>query len=224
MQTSIPRGQSAEWLVGVWTTGANVSAATVSLSAAPSSQKATFSVGCSHDGTASCSLGAVDANSAVRQLQARVSVPATATSVTSVRLTAVARAASAVTDPRAAATISVTAAGTAAVAAPITPLAGSSDPLSVGNLPFLNGTASTLSPGGNAAGLFPALNPSGDPAANGAGREVDKPLAATSALPEDQSVIGAQVAGLVALALAIVLAVTRLSIRRRPVPKPPLAK
>jgi hypothetical protein len=41
-------------------------------------------------------------------------------------------------------------------------------------------------------------------------------MANTSALPEGAPVVGAQLAGLVALALAFVVAVTRLSIRRRP--------
>jgi hypothetical protein len=45
-----------------------------------------------------------------------------------------------------------------------------------------------------------------------------RPVADTSALPEGAPVIGAQLAGLAALALAFVLAVTRLTIRRRPVP------
>lgn len=46
------------------------------------------------------------------------------------------------------------------------------------------------------------------------------PIANTAALPEGAPIIGAQVAGLLALALAFVLAVTRLSIRRRPAAKP----
>jgi len=46
------------------------------------------------------------------------------------------------------------------------------------------------------------------------------PIANTAALPEGAPIIGAQVAGLLALALAFLLAVTRLSIRRRPATKP----
>lgn len=46
------------------------------------------------------------------------------------------------------------------------------------------------------------------------------PIANTTALPEGAPIVGAQVAGLLALALAFVLAVTRLSIRHRPATKP----
>jgi len=41
------------------------------------------------------------------------------------------------------------------------------------------------------------------------------PVADTSALPQGTTVVGAQLAGLAALALGFVLAVTRLTIRRR---------
>jgi hypothetical protein len=43
-------------------------------------------------------------------------------------------------------------------------------------------------------------------------------VADESALPEGTSVIGAQLVGLGALAVAFLLAVTRLSIRKRPAP------
>lgn len=226
LQTSIPRGHSAEWLVGVWATGANAAGTTVRLSAAPAGEKAAFSVGCGTNGTASCKLGAVNAGSTVRLLQARVAVPATATSVTSVRLTAVAGATNSVTDPRAAVTISVTAAGTVAVPARITPLGGSTgiSLFPVGYLPFLKGTGATLSPGGDASGLFPALSPSAGPSSSVRGPESGSAVAATFPLPKGQSVMDAQIAGLAVLALAIALGVTGLLFRRRhPTPRPPAA-
>ena len=76
----------------------------------------------------------------------------------------------------------------------------------------------SLSPAaaGNAANLFPTLDPQPSPNAPSAPNKTRaRPVANTSALPESGPVIGAQVVGLSALALAFVLAVTRVSIRRR---------
>jgi hypothetical protein len=86
-------------------------------------------------------------------------------------------------------------------------------PLQVGSLPGIPsiGPAPVQSQAGSAAGLFPTVNPSPTPSSTGeagASRVAD-----TSALPEGASVVNAQLAGLAALAVAFVLAVTRLSIR-----------
>jgi hypothetical protein len=213
--------------VTAWAQGGDVPDATIRLMAAPASLKPTFSFGCgSHDGSTSCDLGALDAKSARRQLQAKIAVAASATTVTSVRLTAAARAAGLTTDPQASATISVTAASPASTnsadpSAPSAPGApGGPDvaPLTAGNLPYLPGASPVLSPGGNAAGLFPALTPSADPPAAKQDPQNTQPVANTSALPQDAPVIGAQLAGLAVLALAFLLAVARLSFRRRPTP------
>jgi len=92
-------------------------------------------------------------------------------------------------------------------------------PLPVGSLPRIPAASPSLSPGGNAATLFPTLAPK--PASTPtAGSAVEKArarqVANTAALPEGASVIGGQLIGLAALALAFVLAVVRLSVRRRP--------
>jgi hypothetical protein len=95
-------------------------------------------------------------------------------------------------------------------------------PLPVGSLPNIPGTSPTLSPGGNAAGLFPTLDPKPTPTSKPTPTPISvqkahgRPVADTTALPEGAPIAGAQIAGLGALALAVVLAVTRLSIRRRP--------
>ena len=222
-QASIHRGQSAQWIVSAWTKGGNVPDAIVRLVASPSSVTPEFSFGCgSHDGTSSCDLGAVDANSSQRQLQARVAVAATASAVTSVKLTAKVSAAHLPKDPAASATVTVTAAPTGSTGGTgVTggtggaPTTGTS-PLPVGNLPYLQ--SPQLSPGGNAASLFPAISPSADPATSKAGQDKTstRNVANTSAGPLGAPVVGAQLIGLSALALAFVLAVTRLSIRRRP--------
>jgi hypothetical protein len=207
--------------VKAWTQGGNVPHATISLAAAPVSLKPKYSVGCgSHDGTALCDLGAVDVTSAKRELQAQVAVPVTATTVTSVRLTVVASAANLPKKPKVSSTVKVTAPPPGAVVpAPVVgpPLLGTT-PLSVGSLPFLPFLPSaTLRPGGNAAGLFPTLTPSTDsPASTPASQKGSTtPVANTFALSQGASVVGGQVAGLGVLALGLVLAVTRLSVRRK---------
>jgi hypothetical protein len=195
-------------------TGGNVPDATIRLQATPASVIPGFSFGCgSFDGTSSCDLGAVDAKSAPRELQAQVTVPATATSVTSVSLTVIGSAAHLPKDPKATAAITIT-----EPAAPITV----TSPLPVGSLPGIPGVgpvpSPSLSPGGNAAGLFPTVDPSPSPDASQ--KASARAVANTSALPESAPVVGAQLVGLAALGLAFVLAVTRLSIRRNPAGQP----
>jgi hypothetical protein len=250
-QASITRGHSAEWTVIVSAIDGNVSGVDLHLSVSPSSQSAKFTFGCkSGDGTASCDLGTVDSSSAARQLSAQVAVADSATSVKSVTLTATGSSKVLTKKPQASAAVAVSApvkakpaasgpptqtpppssatppASTTTTVPPVAP--GVSSTLGVGSLPFLNSSgSSSLSPGGNASGLFPTLSPSSasssgsQPAAVG-GNANARPVADTSALPEgSSSVIGAQLVGLGALALAFILAVTRLSVRRRSTPKPP---
>ena len=90
-------------------------AATIKLQVAPASGGTPkFSFGCgSADGKSSCALGAVDAQSARRQLQAQLAVPLTAATVKSVSLTVIGTAAHL---PKAAkASVAVT------ITAPLTP-------------------------------------------------------------------------------------------------------
>jgi hypothetical protein len=202
--------------------------ATVRLQVTPDSLTPDFSFGCgSNDGTASCDLGAIDAKSAERQLEAKATVPATASTVKSVRLTVIGSAANLTKDPKAATSVTITkpASAKAATTPAATP---TTSPLPVGSLPAVVAgnptTGASLSPGGNASDLFPTLKPSPSPSpgshaspsspANAKARQA----ADTSALPESAPVVGAQLAGLAALLVAFVLAVTRFSIRRRPAP------
>jgi len=262
-QASSERGHSAQWTVSAWTTGGNVPDATIRLQATPASGGAPgFSFGCGNaDGTSSCDLGAVDAKSAPRQLQAQLTVPVTASSVTSVSLTVTGSAAHLAKDPAAAATVSITAppppttpsqnpsgpqnpgapqnagapqnpsapqnpATPQSLTQPLNPAAlppvptTVSSPLPVGSLPGIPNVGPTLGPNGNAANLFPTLDPK--PSSTGLAQSNHnartRPVANTSALPAGAPVVGAQLAGLAALALAFVLAVTRLTIRRRPTP------
>jgi hypothetical protein len=223
-QATVELGHAAQWTVSAWTQNGNVPDAVVRLVSAPASMTALFNFGCgSEDGTASCDLGEVAAGSAPRQLAAQVAVPATATTGTSVQLSVVASAAHLSKDPRATAGIPITAAaggGTGGSGGsggnPVT----TTTPLPIGNLPYVTGaggSGSTLSPGGNAGGLFPTVNPASGSASGTQGQKASaKTVANTSALPLGAPVVGAQLVGLGVLALAFVLAVTRMSIRRRP--------
>jgi hypothetical protein len=69
--------------------------------------------------------------------------------------------------------------------------------------------------------LFPSLHPQPTTSTPNPGKKAHtRQVANTTALPEGAPVIGAQIAGLSALALAFALAVTRLSLRRRPAAEP----
>ncbi len=202
--------------------------ATIRLQASPSSVTPAFSFGCgSQDGTASCDLGAVDAKSAARQLQAQATVPVSARSVTSVQLTVTGSAASLPKDPAAAVAVAITAPppGTptpSTSAVPTTSPVLNTSPLPVGTLPSIPAAGPTLSPGGNAGDLFPTIDPAGN--SDGKTTARTSQVANSAALPGGASVLGAQLVGLVALALAFVLAVTRLSVRRRLAPAAPPAE
>jgi hypothetical protein len=215
LQQSVELGKPAQWAVAAWTTGGDVPDATIRLQANPASAgTARFSFGCgSSDGTSSCDLGAVDANSAKRQLQAQVTVPLTAVSVSSVALTVTGSAARLPTDPAATASV--------VVLAPATPVAAT---VSLPAVPPLGVAAPTpaLSPAGNVSGLLPTLDPGSSPSP-GSSAAPDpgslavgggSPVADTSAIGGGDSTMGAQVLGLGALVLACVLAVTRVSVRR----------
>jgi hypothetical protein len=198
LQQSIVRGQASQWVVGAWTTGGNVPDAKIQLQSSAGAGLPVFSFGCgSGNGTSVCDLGALDSTSAQRQLQAEVTVPLTATTVTSVGLTVTGAAAGLGTDPAAAAAV-VVLAPASAVAANL--------PLS--NVPGVTAPTPAVSPGGSAAGLFPTVGP-GSPQAGAT------PVANVSAL--GGSPIGSEVAegaGVAALGVAMLLAITRLSFRR----------
>jgi hypothetical protein len=98
--------------------------------------------------------------------------------------------------------------------------------LPLGPIPALNGEASLLIGAGNAAALFPTIGPSSgaSPAPTTAAARPSPRKAAPAADASPVSLgtpVGtAQVAGLIALGLAIMLTATRLSVRRRRAGKP----
>ena len=198
---------------------ANVS---VALVAQPSSQKPTFTSGCAKgDGTASCTAGPVS-DKQPADLHAQIPVASGAISVTAVKLTATASIVTSAkwTPPSASETVAVTA---AAPASPAKPSVSSSSPettLPLGAIPNLNGVSSSLIGAGNASGLFPAIVPSATPNPSPTiqpqgSKRAAQPVSDASALGLGKPGLTGQVAGLIALALAIMLTVTRLSVRKR---------
>ena len=232
-QSSVTPGQKAAYTVRVSTEN-NGSAANVSVAlvAQPSSQKPTFTSGCAKgDGTADCTVSSVsDKQSA--DLHAQIPVVSGATSV---KLAATASIVTWVkwTPPSAAVTVAVTAAASAS-ASPVTSSASASPetPLPLGPIPNLNGVSSKLIrsnkliSAGNASSLFPKIIPSATPGSSpGIQPQGRKHNAEPVSDSSDSSALGfvgsgkpgltGQVAGLIALALAVILTVTRLSLRKR---------
>jgi hypothetical protein len=225
-QASISRGQKAVYVVQV-SIGNNGSASgvTVALAARPASQKPVFTSGCvKGEGKASCAVGSVS-DKQPASLKAQIPVAASASSVTSVKLTATASVVTTGkwTPPSAAETVTVTAASASSSKSP----AGSSSPgvspetnLPLGPIPDLNGVISRLIGAGDASGLFPAINPSVTPSPSPdgqavAGQGLNRPSPDSSAIAFVKPGLTGQVAGLIALAVAVLLTVTRLSLRRR---------
>jgi hypothetical protein len=211
LQQSSQLGQTAQWAVGAWTVGGNLADAKIQLQSTAGAGSPTFSFGCTNgEGTSVCDLGAVYSTSAQREFQAAVSVPLTATTLTAVSLTVTGSAASLAMDPAASASIVVLASASPVGAS----LAGVSATAPAG----VAAPTPAVGAGGSAASLFPTVAP-GSPQAEG-----ESPVANVSAL-HGGTPVGTEVAegaGLAALAVAMLLAITRLSFRRpaaRPGPR-----
>ena len=232
-QASINRGQKAAYVVTVSAENGPASDVSVALATQPASQKPAFTSGCAKgNATAACTLGTVSDQQPV-DLHAQVPVASSATSVSSVKLTATASVVTTVkwTAPSSAATVTVTSASAASSPSP-SPAKSSATPspeaaLPLGPIPDLNGVSSSLIGAsssligaGNASGLFPAISPSATPtpspspgAQDPAGKQKNaSPVADSATLAP---VFTSQVAGLIALGVAILLTVTRLVVRRR---------
>jgi len=220
-QASIARGQAAGYVVQVSAESAPASDVSVTLSAEPASQKPAFTGGCTTgDGTASCAISSVSVKQPV-VLRAQIPIASRAASVMSVKLTATASIAATQTwnPPTVAETTAVNAASSHRRSLASTPPLFA---LPLGPIPDLNGLASTVIDVGNASSLFPVITPSPAPSPASAAppsppaaRPGTGPAADSRALSRAAPVIPVRVAGLVALALAVVLTVMRLSVRRR---------
>ncbi len=206
LQQSSALGQAARWEVGAWAQGGTVPAARIQLQSTAGAGTPTFTFGCaSGNGTSACDLGEVDPNSAQRLFQAEVNVPLTATTVKAVSLTVTGSAANLAMAPAASASL--------VVVAPGTPAGTSLSPLPAVASSGFAFSPQAVSPGGSAADLFPTVAPGSQSAAG-------SPVANVSALSGGSSLSSgvAEGAGLAALGLAMVLAITRVSLRR-PAPR-----
>jgi hypothetical protein len=159
-------------------------------------------------------------------LHAQIPVADDASSVTSVTLTATASVTTTAkwTPPSAAETVAVTAAaasgGSSGGSSPGGVPSAPGTTLPLGPIPNLNTISSSLIGAGNASGLFPAINPGATPSpspGNGAsdGRQNAEPARGSAAIAFVKPGLTGQVAGLIALLVAVLLTVTRLSLRRR---------
>jgi len=224
VQAKVARGQSAAYIVQVSTKdGGSASHVTVALTSQPSSQKPLFTGGCGDsNGSARCPVSAVSDKQAV-SLHAQIPVASDATSVSSVKLTATASITTSAkwAPPAAAETVAVTAASASGGNGPPSSSAPPTAPgttLPLGPVPNLNSVSSSLIGAGNASELFPAISPGATPSpspGNGTDRRNAAPVPGSSAIAFVQPGLTGQVAGLIALAVAVLLTVTRLSLRRR---------
>jgi hypothetical protein len=225
-QASISRGQKAVYVVQVSIGNkGSASGVTVALAARPASQKPAFTSGClKGEGAASCAVSSVSDKQPV-SLRAQIPVAADASSLTSVTLTATASVVTTEkwTPPSAAETVAVTAAPASPASSPpaaSSPGALPETTLPLGPIPNLNGVSSRLIGAGDASGLFPAINPSATPSPSPGtpapgGEAKGRPNPSSSAIAFVKPGLTGQVAGLIALAVAVLLTVTRLSLRRR---------
>jgi hypothetical protein len=218
-QASIQRGQNATYVVEVSAENGSAADVSVALTSKPSSQKHVFISGCAKgEKKASCTVSSVTDKKSV-SLDAQVPVAVGATSVSSVTLTATASIVTSAkwTPPAAGETVEVISAS--ASAATPSASAPAETVLPLGPIPSLNGVSSSLIGAGNASSLFPAIVPSDTPSPSpspGVNAQIPEQNAAPDADSSTPApVLPAQVAGLIALALGIVLTVTRLSLRKR---------
>jgi hypothetical protein len=209
-------GQTATFIVWVWTTGADAKHVTVDLSTGDSKIRRTsapsFSVCPDASGTR-CTLGTLPKDQA-DELQARISVWKIAGTGKNLTLTATASAKDA--KPfKANGDVAVVAAPTPTPSDP-PPGDGSGLPPPPA-LPPLPPDPAPISGASDPAGLFPTVTPSPSSAAasgNAAAHHTKaRATAAGSTLPLNTRLIGGQLAGLVILAAAIAIAVARLSFR-----------
>jgi hypothetical protein len=230
-QASVQRGQKAAYVVQVSTkNNGSVSGVTVALTTKPSSQKPAFTSDCAKGaGTATCTVSAVSDKKPVT-LHVQVPIAPDSSSVTSVTLTATASVATTEkwTPPAAAETVAITAASASPSGSPTGSSGAGASPtgvspgttLPLGPIPNLNGVSSSLIGAGNASGLFPAINPATAPSptpgvnAQG-GKRNAQPVTGASPLAFAEPGLTGQVAGLIALAVAVLLTMTRLSLRKR---------
>ena len=226
LQSSIKRGQAATYDVTVSTENGSASGVTVALTSQPTSQKPVFTSGCSKNDTASCALGSVTDKQAAG-LKAQIAVASSASSVSSVKLTATASVTTTAkwTPPAADESTAVTAATAAGKSTVLGGrLAGHRAAARAHPEPELTRPERRGQPAHRGRQRLRAVP--GDHTVGHAERDPGglvaaappecPPVSDASPVAFGSPVMTAQVTGLIALGLAILLTVTRLSVRRRP--------
>jgi hypothetical protein len=199
-------GQTATFVIFVWSTGAESGEATVTVSIGSVAHVAApaFTV-CPEASGDSCAVGDLLTGQS-DELVAGSSVGSTATSGEKITLTATAKADKA-NSFDAKATIKVVTSG-ATPSPTTTPTSGVGDGLPGVSLSTQPGGGYTSPSSSNPSGLFPTVSP-------GKAKKDKNADAVTlsSTLPLDSRIIGGQLLGLVVLAGAVAVAVVRLSLR-----------
>jgi len=209
-------GGTATYVIWVWSTRADAKAVTVDAAIRHVKRVGAprFTV-CPNSSGATCVLGDLPRGRA-DELQARVKVHKAAHPGRRVRLTATANAKGATT-VRAAGSVKIVSTRAPASPAPASPTPSAPPVPALPPVPLAPAaSAGATSP----AGLFPTVSPqpSTSPPSGGAvlGRKHSRAIKATPAadtLPLNPRLIGGQLAGLVVLAVAITIAIARLSLR-----------
>jgi hypothetical protein len=209
--SSVQPGATASYAIWVWSTGAASTGTTVTVSVGNAANVVApkFTVCPQHNG-AVCTVGDLPVNQS-DEIVASARVRDAASAGEQVTLTATAKATGA-TSFHANATIGVVASSSATVP-PLPAVPGSTLPgTSLPSLPSGAFTSPT-----DPSGLFPTVSPSSGSSATPSQAKTDpkQPDATTvsATLPLNSRLIGGQLAGLVLLASAITIAITRLSLR-----------
>lgn len=219
--SSVGPGGTASYAIWVWSTGAESTGTTVTVSVGNAANVVApkFSV-CPQANGAVCTLGALPTNQA-DEIVAGARVRDAASAGEKITLTATAKASKS-TSFSASATVGVVASGSTT---PGSTTPGSTiPPLPAVPGSTLPGTSLPALPGGaftsptDPSGLFPTVSPSTSTgtAASQAQKDPGHDPGATTVsatLPLDSRLIGGQLAGLIVLASAITIAIARLSLR-----------
>ena len=236
-QSGIKRGQAASFTVQVSVQDGSASGVSVTLAASPQGQAATFTGRCpGGNGSAACTIGSLGTSlaPAAYSLQAQIAVASSASSVTSVTLTATADAATSpamAALPSASQSVSVAAASasasasaspkkTSASTSPVAQVSPVSTPalatvLPPVTLPTPAGVATSLFTPASVASDLPEVVPVPTPAPvtgtpGSPVADTGSPQAGSFTLALNMSAATAQVFGLIIVALALTLAVTKL--------------
>lgn len=240
--SSVQPGQAEQFVINVWPTGGSANNVTVQVSGAPTSFGApTFNTCANGDGTATCTVGTLQA-SQTTQVRAQFSIPTSAPGGQTASLSGTGTGVA--TGSSTSGSVSSQAGFTVLKPTPTptpTPTGTrssnghghSSGSGSGGSTPSLPSGLGQVSPlggllplaaahagagsGANAGSLFPTISPTSGSSGSASARDPHSPYRARTVadiLPLNSRQLGSQIAGLVVLAIGIVIALARVSLRK----------